>query len=253
MEKQSVEKCIWMEAGVLEYQLCQMHFDCDNCEVQRSIQNPVPTGPAKPDQAAKLVPIILKPPPENAFLPGLQYYSNHLWINRVGKDLVVLGLDDFFLNLWGSKIRIIFQNIDTLVAANTSVAWLITEAGIINLKLPFTGLVLAGNPSLGPDGLVDPDLHIEQPLKMRWLLKIKTTGDDLVRDQWLTREQYIQQLFEDTRTINALIDRDYQARSLPLPDLENNLKKRAGESYSVTLPTIREIVAKLSRDTHRFY
>lgn len=32
-------KCIWMEAGVVDYKLCDLEFDCENCPFDRSFRN----------------------------------------------------------------------------------------------------------------------------------------------------------------------------------------------------------------------
>lgn len=32
-------KCIWMSSGIVDYRLCHLDFDCDNCEFDKAIRN----------------------------------------------------------------------------------------------------------------------------------------------------------------------------------------------------------------------
>lgn len=40
------QACVWMEAGVLRYWLCNHDFDCDNCPLDAALRG-VPAGSAQ--------------------------------------------------------------------------------------------------------------------------------------------------------------------------------------------------------------
>ncbi|GAB4178520.1 MAG: hypothetical protein Kow00108_14320 [Calditrichia bacterium] len=39
MNRNSGQKCIWMEAGIVKYKLCDQHFECENCSLHKSLSS----------------------------------------------------------------------------------------------------------------------------------------------------------------------------------------------------------------------
>ncbi|MFH1852221.1 MAG: hypothetical protein ABIA75_07750 [Candidatus Neomarinimicrobiota bacterium] len=242
-----------MEAGVVDYQLCRLNFECETCDIHSRVTKPAIAVGVEESRSQRLIKINFKSPATDSFVAGVQYYPNHVWIKRVSRNRVLTGLDDLFFSLWNDISRIITKDVNALLTANSSFAWLTTADGLVNLKLPFSGKVIAINPLLSEDEKNNLEIIRELPLEQLWLLKMEPVEGVLNQNTWLTKQQYIKQLIDDTRLIHATISNDYQARSIPPPAMIETLQAYQRKTITLTRPALKHLVDKLSRGTHQFH
>lgn len=78
-----------MEAGVLNFWLCDRAFECDHCPLDRALRGGFHgrTGAGRQTHPGGTV-------CDSASLPdGIRFHPSHLWISPMGKDQWALGLD----------------------------------------------------------------------------------------------------------------------------------------------------------------
>lgn len=87
---QEALKCIWMGAGVVDYKLCSLNFDCENCPFDRVIRG---VGIRE----------TLEPGDELGFRlnHSVFYHPAHVWVRVEEEGKVRVGLDDFAQKLAG--------------------------------------------------------------------------------------------------------------------------------------------------------
>ncbi|MBC8403014.1 MAG: hypothetical protein H8E14_16125 [Candidatus Marinimicrobia bacterium] len=246
-------KCIWMEAGVVEYQLCQLNYDCDACDIHTRITKPDHKSKNDCPPSAKTVAININSPKADSFRASIQYYPNHIWIKHIGRQLVIMGLDDMFFTLWDDISQIITKDVNSVVETNGSFAWLIIPGGLVNLQIPFAGKVVEINPLLTVAAQFNLGEFQELSLDQRWILKMEPVKGELNRSVWLTKQQYIKQLIDDTRLIHSSITSEYADRSIPFPTLAETLKPYHRKTYKLPDITLKRLVNTLSRGTHQFH
>ncbi len=246
-------KCIWMEAGVVDYQLCQLNYNCDVCDFHSRITKPDEKSKSEYPKRSRTVAININSPEADSFRAGIQYYPNHIWIKHIGRQLVIMGLDDLFFTFWDDISQIITKDVNSVLEVNSSFAWLIVPGGLVNLLIPFAGKVVEINPLLTVTTQFNLKEFQELPPDQRWMLKIIPENSEFKRSEWLTKQQYIKQLIDDTKLIHSSITNEYAGRPIQLPTLSETLKPHHRKIYNLPDTTLIRLVNTLSRGTHQFH
>jgi len=165
-----VQKCIWMEAGAVDYQLCPLNLNCDQCDFY--VEMTSGNHPAHHNQASKLINLGLPRITELDFLAGLQYLRGHLWYKHIGAGLIQLGIDRFLWQLFSSPRKITTPAAGAKLADEQCLTWLQFDEVIVYIKAPFPSQIVQVNQLFqAPDlaGLQAPLV----PLDELWLLELK--------------------------------------------------------------------------------
>ena len=196
-------KCIWMEAEVVDYKICDMDFNCDSCAFHSQLTGCKQFENKSIDSGIiPTVEISVLDPNPAYFHPGVQYYRNHCWIKHIGKNTVLIGLDEFFLNLLYNIKSVLLAVQGTELNENSSFGWIVISCGMVCLKIPFSAQVLELNNQVQE---IDVNEFCKQELVDQWLLKLNINDEEIDRDKWLTKQQYIDLLSDDATTIKKLI------------------------------------------------
>ncbi|USN99131.1 MAG: hypothetical protein H6810_00170 [Phycisphaeraceae bacterium] len=153
--------CVWMDAGVLAYRLCDRGFDCAHCPLDAALRgHPLVNGTGGIDGGAG---------PAFEF-PGDRLYSaGHLWVGESAgaADRLRVGLDALAATLVGRPLGFAFGEPGRAVAAGEAVCELELMWGALTIGLPLAGRFVGSNPALDDNpGLVHTD-----PYRSGWLLE----------------------------------------------------------------------------------
>jgi glycine cleavage system H protein len=171
--------CIWVDAGVVSYKLCDMDFECENCSFDQVMRR-CSSGLQGKKRQAKVVAaksgVLLKDSESagggetlsagssipaktvSALITGMLfgtiprslpaefvYSKNHLWAKRIENNRFRIGIDAYLTShlnhLWG----IILPQIGTLINRNAPLMWIILEAGTLVVRSPIGGRVSGAN------------------------------------------------------------------------------------------------------------
>jgi glycine cleavage system H protein len=163
------EKCVWMSAGILSYQLCDRQFDCDHCPLDsalRTIPQRVSTEQILPTQGAKQS--------ENQkLLAGYLYSRKHCWIKSQDGSTVRVGLEPLFSSMILGPKTVVLPSVGDRVQANKVCAWIVLDGGTLPVVSPLDGDVCKVN-----SALVDNPHDIRQsPYGEGWLFELSTGAE----------------------------------------------------------------------------
>ena len=193
-------KCVWMEAGLVSYKLCDYEYECERCPFDQVFRirtnasgsqesgsgkkSEFKTIPVEKDTKEKL-PLGLNAADFDTIFQdfyditikgNLFYHPGHTWVDVESTHCVKIGLDDFAGTfLLGIKMAI-------LPAANNGIdggqicCWIVVEEGTFPIVAPLTGSVIAVNHRISQE----PHLINRSPYEQGWLMKIKP--ENLHRD-----------------------------------------------------------------------
>jgi len=198
-------QCIWMMAGVLNYQLCNQHYDCEHCELHKVLSGKGllssdelesdPAGYQGPDcqrQHPDLVEHQVEQWMNQIFSRSKIYldrcYSgSHFWMYPE-KEKVVVGMDTNILKILYPIKQLIPPNLDREIQRNQYCGLIVRDniEFTIPLHAPCAGKVVEIN-----------DDYVEQvprtyPNQDDWLFKMLPTEnvesiDDICRGQEMLR------------------------------------------------------------------
>ncbi len=205
------QKCIWMEAGAVEYQLCPLNLNCEKCDFYLQMTQ----GCHQPRESADYPKYITfqKPKIEKVtFQPGYQYLPGHFWFKHISKNQMLVGMDDLLWKMVCPPKGIILTDPGTHLQRGSCFAWIIIPNGIVYLKMPLEGRVIKHNPNLDDKRLILSELR-EIPAEDKWFLALEVNQDDLKSIESLTKHEYTNHVRQDCDKIYQMVNSGYSKHS----------------------------------------
>jgi glycine cleavage system H protein len=192
---QSDRKCVWMEAGIVSYKICDRNFECETCPLdfglrgEKDIHQKFPNIETRPsNESDKSLPQcnfrldsscerLLKFKLDNHCF----VHAGHSWIKILNKNQAKIGIDDIVATALGSIDEVILPLTGEKINRGSSCAQVLQFEHIFSIVSPVSGQVVEINNELTNF----PNRLILDPLNKGWMMVIKP--DDLERDLKLCR------------------------------------------------------------------
>jgi len=143
---ESLYKCVWMTAGVLNFRLCDREYDCDHCLVDTALRE----GKTPPTAfaAESVEPVEVEQAAAFRTSRYGYYHPCHLWARVGSAGTVRVGLDAIASRLLGSVREIRLPQPGTTLHRGQHAWTFVSEIGEVELPSPVTGKVLSRNEDL---------------------------------------------------------------------------------------------------------
>jgi glycine cleavage system H protein len=185
--------CIWAEAGLVSYKLCDRNYECDECPFDlvmrqksgpasgsvlpgKSKSAPPKGGGDTPHNQDTLLDVIRKifSGPFSEKPPGDRMYSrDHVWLKEVAAGTYRIGVDHYAASLLEGVGSVVFPQAGTPSALSGPCAWIICGDGTVAVHSPINGRIRSVNPLLMDSaGIVQSD-----PYESGWLNEIHSEED----------------------------------------------------------------------------
>jgi glycine cleavage system H protein len=152
--------CVWMEAGIIAYKLCDRDFRCESCPFDAVMRGSAPAAPLPGPPAGAL---------PHSFPTDRSYHSAHTWAQARGEGRIRIGLDALAAYLAIQMTGVVLPVIGQRIERGKIGAWLLDEAGPLALGMPATGTVIDVNSNLHRH----PRLAVEEPYGAGWLIELE--------------------------------------------------------------------------------
>lgn len=154
--------CVWMEAGVVSYRLCDRDLDCEHCPLDAALRG---------DPVVLRADVVLEPPGRDGepFPTDRLYGSGHTWVGAGDEGRVRIGLDGFAAGLIGACRGARCAAPDTFEAGD-ALCDLDVGIGRVTVRSPIAGRRAVVNPALGDDGRS----VVANPYGRGWLVEMET-------------------------------------------------------------------------------
>lgn len=210
---EGLSNCIWVDAGLVSYKLCDREFECEACpfdQIMRQESRRAPKTSSKSGNSAQksdqseshlsnredfagLVNDLLNPSSIESLPVGQCYSRNHLWLKKIEENRYRLGLDGYAASLFHDPLTVILPRVGASSIRNAPIAWLILEDGTIAVRSPLEGDVLRVNFKLRES----PEVIKDDPYNSGWLCDIAVNDDGVLKSVWMeekvARDFYRQQ------------------------------------------------------------
>ena len=184
--------CIWMEAGLVSYKLCDRNYECESCpfdQVMRQQSRPAPNLSIDKKKELQETKTVVKGLPTHdslvdlinglfaslaAALPGDRLYSrNHVWLKGIEANLYRLGIDHYAAYFLEGIESIILPQANSVSSRNNPCAWILCEDGTISVRSPLNGKTVRSNSKLKDSAyLVNKD-----PYDSGWISEVSVEKD----------------------------------------------------------------------------
>ncbi len=161
--------CIWMEAGIIDFKLCDRNHTCDDCPFNKimtsgehsyhinhfinneelaTIMEPGSDDRSKYVNDPKKAFDIFEKFRHFSFDPDI-YYSNYYWFSELtDKTKIRIGLNNNALKMLPPLKEIIITQSGVTVESGQPLCWLFTNIGSLSFNAPLNGKVTKINPKL---------------------------------------------------------------------------------------------------------
>ena len=196
---EGTENCIWVDAGLISYKLCDRDFECEDCQFDQVMRqesrrhSAAPSGTLADDGEAfaasstyrDTLSMIVKGFLSNSVsstLPADRLYSkNHLWIKDTAGDGYRIGLDRYLASLFSDTWSLILPQTGGASKRGAPLSWIILEDGTLVLRSPFAGRISKSNFQLRES----PFLLNSDPYDAGWICEISEVDRKNVESRFL--------------------------------------------------------------------
>lgn len=181
-------RCIWMDAGVISYKLCDRNFECEGCPFDVALRKMRPDsehgrtarttdagdGVNNTDEGPRrnLPTYVITSCLEQADVRSLPhdraYHSGHTWAQERQGGAVRTGLDHIGAALLGTIPGVVLPSAGSRVSAHAPFAWIVQHEGTLALHAPVSGRVSLANAAL----LERPQHLADDPYDLGWIAEI---------------------------------------------------------------------------------
>ena len=158
-ESAEAQACIWMEAGVINYRLCDRGYECDSCPLDIGLRGASEVQPASREVSA--------PVPKTVRL-----HRSHLWINRTGADEWTMGLDRHALFALERMPQVSLPRAGRRIRTGEEALALVVDDEALRWRMPMNVLVLERNDRW----TTHPESLREKPYTSGWMLLVKPSN-----------------------------------------------------------------------------
>jgi glycine cleavage system H lipoate-binding protein len=137
-------RCVWMEAGILSYLLCDREFDCDHCPLDEAMRSHFSSAGKKTGQ-----PDAAEAPAGTAITGSRAYFTaDHLQVTLLDGGTARLSIEPGLARILPPVKSVVLPHPGQSITPDSFSCWLVLDGGTLPLKLPVGGTVTSLNPLL---------------------------------------------------------------------------------------------------------
>lgn len=195
--------CIWMDAGIVSYKLCDLDFDCDNCPFDAAMKErtrpsgdrtqPATKSPSAdedkrraPREPRQMVQDLLEPFLNSGAPEDRQYSRQHTWVKKDPDEKVSVGINHLAAALVCPLSAIVLPQASSKVLKDDALAWVSVSEGSLALRSPISGTVTEVNNFL----VNQPELLRAHPYDEGWLVRIIPSPQCTLPDDLLEASEF---------------------------------------------------------------
>jgi len=220
---EGLSSCIWVDAGLVSYKLCDREFDCESCRFDEAMRQGSPretrvsthseseTGNERSlknsEDLAGLAREFFSRSAADVLPTGRLYSRNHVWARKVDEGRYRVGLDKRVVSLFHDTWSVILPQVSTVSRRNSPIAWIVLEDGTIAMRSPMNGRVSKTNSQLKDT----PSLIKSDPYESGWVCEVTDVDGDTSQvacfDASGAKAFYDNQFFELEKILFADLER----------------------------------------------
>jgi glycine cleavage system H protein len=198
-------RCVWMEAGILSYLLCDREFDCEHCpldEAMRSHYSGIPANePDAPDDGIRRDDDRRVRREEERTPAWSASTDEHVAVTVMEGGVLRVSIEETAAGFLPPLKSVVLPVPGRTITAGSLCCWLIFEGGTLPIRIPFPGRVEGVNPELAER----PHLAAESPSGRGWLFDITPSDSAGALRGLLSPEEADECNFRDGQNFHRLI------------------------------------------------
>jgi glycine cleavage system H protein len=179
-------RCVWMDAGVTEFKLCDQELRCESCsfntnilQEQESKNIPLQNKSDASGQERALTAEVLYKRALTKKLDNLRtfkapkdrmYSRSHYWIQQNGPGEFRIGINHILANFLRPVLSIVISKAPFNINKHDPFFWIVLPGGAMTLRSPIDATIRRFNPALNQK----PSLLTNVPFDDGWIMEVNT-------------------------------------------------------------------------------
>lgn len=194
----NVLNCLWMDAGVVGYKLCDRSYECEQCPFDEALHS---HPQERPQVTSSNHPNLSISVHGCAIGESLFYHPGHTWARIEADGIVRVGLDDFGQRILGTAYSVSLPARNRELKRGEAACTVTHQSGMTALMSPVAGKVLSVNSGL----LTRPALLNREPFGDGWAMTVEPTDLRSCLGGLLYGEQIPAWLADEIEKLHSLI------------------------------------------------
>ena len=214
--------CVWMDAGLVSYKLCDRKFQCEGCpldEVMR--QHTASTDhPSYSSASEQQTPVLqsaqeyfeyaldnfLSPLPKTP-LPGDRlYHRNHTWVRRDSDGTTVMGLDHIGAYFLQRNFSIVLPHHAARIHTHAPYVWMVLPEVTIGIRSAISGTIVSTNKNL----INDPHTILSDPYGSGWILRVAEMDLKKEKNEFASSDDFSEILQKESQMLRHKFNQEFQ-------------------------------------------
>jgi glycine cleavage system H protein len=234
------QNCIWADAGLVSYKLCDRNFECDECPFDQVMrQKSIPASASvstakstsdvtgakvrvKQDSLLDVIrgifggPFSVKPPSDR------MYSHAHVWLKKTAANNYQVGIDHFAAGLLEGVGSVVLPQTGTSTLKDNPCAWMTCEEGTIAIQSPVDGKIKSVNHKV----MESVAIFRQDPYGAGWICEISCLDENAATCvDALTIEVLSKEQFKSLKQ-NLLTEFDARPPSLGVTMMDGGIRPR---------------------------
>ncbi len=170
-------KCIWMASQVVEYKLCDNHFDCENCQFDKVMRNLLEAKETQSSDISDIANIISDKLCSIKYDDKIIYLKNNLIAKEICPDTYYIGINPILSSFLDTMSSMTIYEQRKNIIAGQQVIEILGEWGTISLLAPMNFLMY--------DILYN---QTETPFRSQWIAIIGVNNQEIANGKLYPEE-----------------------------------------------------------------
>jgi glycine cleavage system H lipoate-binding protein len=200
------QRCIWMDAGILPYQLCTQKNHCDDCIIDEAMRMRMDSKWEWSEEVRGGSVLSVEP---KTLAEGFRYSRNHWWIRKTSPGQFRLGLEPGIVEVLLNIKGIVFPSAQS-IRKGQACAWAVMDSGTLPLESPVGGVLVAVNHDL----VAKPHLLAMRPFHDGWICEMEIEDPDAIDRSWMEVGEALPKYAADQQRFSLLLSEASRGRRL---------------------------------------
>ncbi len=166
-------QCVWVDAGVLSYKICDRNMDCENCPLDKALRGDAGTCLSRRDLGRKgRLSALVERLSRFSVDASRFYHPGHTWTLVESDRRVRVGLDPMLVTLLGVLDGVVLQKPGEKVLRSSSLGEISQGNRFFTVFSPVSGSVR----EINVEALEAPALVTVSPLEEGWLMTVEPSN-----------------------------------------------------------------------------
>lgn len=212
--------CIWMDAGLVNYKLCDRNFECDFCPFERImrsqhhpfaeravVQSDVETPHVVPHDASDklfmtIIHQLIEPLKKTPLPEDRIYFSNHTWMQKLENGSYRIGINGFLGHLLQPIMGAVMVNPSSRIEKDSPFAWFIRDNETFTIHSSIPGIAAEVNSTV----TAKPTLLTSDPYENGWILIMTPQSESNELSRCYSAAEFRVRLNHDVHKVESLLN-----------------------------------------------